>query len=125
MATTYYEPLKNEAGEFLVAGMLPLLNKLIIDLQVVAVVTAGSDDEPYTDIVTYPAAFAYVIDIIMVGIVIAEQGEDNGKRYPFSPRGEVLMVSGPGNGRCVGPGLGDRILNVVRHNMPTAAVADW
>lgn len=123
MATECYKSLNNDVGELLVAGMLPLLKKLMIDLQVVVVITAGSEDEPYTDIVTYPAAFAHAIDIITVGSVIAEQGEDNGKRYPSSPGGEALMISGPGNGRCIGSGSGDRIFNIVRHNMATASVA--
>lgn len=122
-ATACYRPRNDAAGRLMVGAMLPLLNKLMIDLQVVIVVSAGSNREPYKDIDSYPAAFAHVIDIITVGSVIAEQGEDNGKRYSNSQGGDALMVSGPGNGLCVGTGLGHHILQVTGPGIATAAVA--
>lgn len=69
--------------------------------QAVVVTHAGRDDEEeYAQIDMWPAVLATKYDIITVGAVHSEPGEEFGKRFPWSCGGLALTVSAPGNGQC-------------------------
>lgn len=84
--------------EEFVEGMIASLAQ---NYQAVVVTQAGRDDqEDYAEIEIWPALLATRYDIITVGAVHSEPGEEFGKRFPWSCGGLALTVSAPGNGRC-------------------------
>ncbi len=78
-----------------------MIASLAQSYQAVVVTHAGRDDEEdYAQIDIWPAVLATKYDIITVGAVHSEPGEEFGKRFPWSCGGLALTVSAPGNGRC-------------------------
>lgn len=89
-----------------VEGLQPLISRLANDFQAVIVTSAGfKSEDTFADIDTYPALLSRTNDIITMGNVIASIGPNNGARYNWSPGGDVLTVSAPGNAACMGLGL--------------------
>ena len=78
-----------------------LLATLTQTYQAVLVTHTGrNNEEDYAQIEVWPAALATKYDIITVGAVHSEPGEEYGKRFPWSCGGLGLTVSAPGNGQC-------------------------
>lgn len=78
-----------------------LVQTLTRDYQVVLVASAGEDfDESYGDISIWPGGFASNYDMITIGAVQSEEGDDFGRRFAWSAGGDAVSVSGPGNGLC-------------------------
>lgn len=75
----------------------------LLSLGVIVVVSAGEDKSiNYGEIKSWPAVLAGspTFPIITVGGVQSQQGEEFGKRFGWSPGGDALTVSAPGNGNC-------------------------
>lgn len=75
----------------------------LLSLGVIVVVSAGEDNSiNYGEIKSWPAVLAAspAIPIITVGGVQSQSGEEFGKRFGWSPGGDALTVSAPGNGKC-------------------------
>lgn len=90
-----------------VEELQPLISRLANDFQAVIVTSAGfNSEDTFADIDTYPALLSRTNDIITVGSVSASIGPNNGARYSWSPGGDVLTVSAPGNAACMGFGWG-------------------
>lgn len=113
-----FRPKNGFAEEYLVGAMWPLIS---------AVVDTSSGmnfEEPYAEIDTYSALFSQIVEIIPLGSMIAST---DGERYDWSPGGDNLMVSAPGNALCVGPGSVDRKLviqesSLDRHSRRTGGI---
>ena len=79
------------------------IQELAETYQIVVVVSAGQDFRSgvmYPNVSKWPALFSLTTDIITVGAIQVTDGEDNGKRYEWSPGGNALTVSAPGEGKC-------------------------
>lgn len=76
-----------------------LVQTLTREYQVVLVVSAGEDlDESYGDTGVWPSRFASDYDMITVGAVQSEGGDDFWRCFAWSAGGDAVSVSGPGNG---------------------------
>lgn len=90
-----------DAQDLIALRIERLVQTLTRDYQVVLVASAGEDlDESYGDISIWPGGFASDYDMITVGAVQSEEGDDFGRRFAWSAGGDAVSVSGPGNGLC-------------------------
>lgn len=90
-----------EAQDLIALRIENLVQTLTRDYQVVLVASAGEDpDESYGDTRVWPGLFASDYDMITVGAVQSEKGDDFGRRFAWSAGGDAVSVSGPGNGLC-------------------------
>lgn len=90
-----------DAQDLIALRIQGLIQTLTRDYQVVLVASAGEDlDGSYGDISIWPGRFASDYDMITVGAVQSEEGDDFGKRLAWSAGGDAVSVSGPGNGLC-------------------------
>lgn len=97
-----WEPLDVETDP--VSEAIETLIRVLSALLQAVVVTHASNTQPnedaFGDITMWPAALSLKMDIITVGAVQTLDGEDYGKRFPWSLGGDALSVSAPGNGYC-------------------------
>lgn len=78
-----------------------MIASLAQNYQAVVVTDAGrNNEEDYAEIEVWPAVLATKYDIITVGAVHSEPGEEFGKRFSWSCGGLALTVSAPGSGQC-------------------------
>lgn len=90
-----------DAQDLIALRIERLVQTLTRDYQVVLVASAGEDlDESYGEISIWPGGFASDYDMITVGAVQSEEGDDFGRRFAWSAGGDAVSVSGPGNGLC-------------------------
>lgn len=90
-----------EAQDPIALRIESLVQTLTRDYQAVLVASAGEDpDENYGDTSVWPGLFASDYDMITVGAVQSEEGDDFGRRFAWSAGGDAVSVSGPGNGLC-------------------------
>lgn len=92
-----------EMAEVIFAKHMQEQIEKLLSLGVIVVVSAGEDRSiNFGEIRSWPAVLAAspTIPIITVGGVQSEPGEEFGKRFGWSPGGDALTVSGPGNGKC-------------------------
>lgn len=90
-----------DAQDLIALRIEGLVQTLTRDYQVVLVASAGEDlEESYGDIGIWPGRFASDYDMITVGAVQSEGGDDFGRRFAWSAGGDAVSVSGPGNGLC-------------------------
>lgn len=108
----------------LVVELQPLISKLVNDFQAVFVTSAGfNSEDTFADIDTYPALLSRTNDIITVGSVIASIGPNNGARYSWSPGGDAMTVSAPGNAACMGFGWGYLVVEALGNHISTGIVS--
>lgn len=99
-----------------------LVQTLTREYQVVLVASAGEDlDESYGDTSVWPGRFASDYDMITVGAVQSEGGDDFGRRFAWSAGGDAVSVSGPGNGLCAY--LADELYTVEGASFANAVVS--
>lgn len=88
------------------------------------VTSAGfNSKDTSADIDTYPALLSRNNYIITVGSVIASLGPNNGARYGWSPGGNVLTVSAPGDRACMGFGRGYLVVEALGNHISTGIVS--
>lgn len=111
-----------DAQDLIALRIEGLVQTLTRDYQVVLVASAGEDfDESYGDIGIWPGRFASDYDMITVGAVQSEAGEDFGRRFAWSAGGDAVSVSGPGNGLCAS--LDDELYTVEGASFANAVVS--
>lgn len=104
--------------------MQPLTSRLANDFQTVIVTSAELNSKnTFADIDTFPALLSRTNDIITVRSVIASIGPNNGARYSWSPGGDVLTVSAPGNEACMGFGWGYLVAEELGNHISTGIVS--